>query len=142
MYNDPSFGDFQSGENALYIKPVLQPWDESTIMWYNQPEVLKDTSQYKFIYVPKSKYKTQNYKIDITSLMKYWVEDQHPNYGMQIRLVKESIYADAFFASSEDSNAALRPKLKVYYNVAQYRFITMHLESAAYTNSLLMKFLK
>lgn len=116
LYSDTSTGQFQSGENDLYIKPVLEFWNESKLTWYNQPEVLDDTSKYKFVYVPKSKSESQDYKIEITSLLKYWIEDQNKNYGMQISLADENLYSRAFFASSDNSKVVLRPKLEVYYN--------------------------
>jgi len=48
-------------------------------------------------------------------MVKAMAADLTKNYGFRISLVNETIYRSLIFASSENTNPALRPKLVIRY---------------------------
>jgi hypothetical protein len=51
----------------------------------------------------------------MTKLISSIINEPTKNYGFRISLVNESIYRSLIFASSENKNPKLRPKLIVVY---------------------------
>jgi uncharacterized repeat protein (TIGR02543 family) len=114
-YNSPANGAHStlSGSNSSAIRRVIANWDESTVTWNNQPA---STSEDEII-IPQSILETQNYlDIDVTLPAKYMIDNPSLNYGFIIKLVNESYYRKMVFASSDNSNSSLHPRIDIYYS--------------------------
>lgn len=106
--NPPFTGHF--GSNTLEVKRITQDWAAITATWTNQPT----TSATNMITVASAVNPTQDYpKINVKNI----VADQlaNGNYGFMIKNQTETPYKITVLTSSEERNAAKRPKLVVYY---------------------------
>jgi len=101
-----------SGSNASVIQRVTSSWDESTINWANQPSVTT-TNQ---VSVPASTSATQDFVIDVTQLVEDAITNDDNSVGFSMKLVTESYYRALTFASSDNSDSTLWPKLEIEYN--------------------------
>ena len=102
-----------SPNNGLYISLVTGgDWSEDSLTWNNKP-VFYPTN---FDGIIPSSTSQWNYNAiaNVTDLTKAIVKSKR-NYGFCIHLQDEEIYRCMLFASSEASNAAMRPKLVVKY---------------------------
>lgn len=123
----PSNAFIQNAQMQLYCKGyvgtanfitidayrVTANWDESTISWSNQPAATPAG-------VPTVKvYKTTGWHSwELTSLVQGWVSGTYSNYGVRLRSAYENDDGEhRTFYSSDYSDASLRPKLTVTYNL-------------------------
>ena len=100
-----------SGSNESVIKKITANWDESIVTWNTQPSV---TTLNQTI-IPQSISNNQDYIIDVTSLVQDMFSDTLNRFGFLIKLINESYYRRMIFASRDNSNAELHPKLSVTY---------------------------
>ena len=115
LYSETSTDQTQSGDNAFFVHRVIQDWDEDAIVWSNQPEVADVVEGRDFIRVPQSQSPTQDYVIDMTEMVEFWLADPSSNFGMRLRLETESPYRRGFFASSDFEVPFRRPKLVIRF---------------------------
>lgn len=116
LYGKPSSASApqgNSGTNDCYVQRVTSTWDESTVTWNTQPSSTT-TNQ---VTLPGSNGVQFNYDVvdlNITTLIQDII-NQPPasRYGLLIRLQTESTYRSIVFASSDYSEAAKRPKLRL-----------------------------
>lgn len=95
-----------SGSNASRFYRITQSWNDSTITWNTQPAYDPGTS----VYLPRTTAEFQDYlNIDLTPLVKDMQETE--NHGIVLRLVTEEIYRKMLFASLDQSNTDLHPKV-------------------------------
>lgn len=111
--NYPSFAIPQgnSGDNVLLVQRIIEPWDESTVTWNNQPA----TTSVDQIELPAST-SVWNYNIleaDITTLINQCYTGN--NFGLLFKLKTEQNYRSIGFLSSEYSVSSMRPMLLVTY---------------------------
>lgn len=98
-----------SNEGEMYL--ITEDWDEHKVMWPNRPAVDAGFKQY----IPASTSGTQDYTIDVLKFVQKWVKDPSSNHGVMMRMINESPYRGLIFASSDEKNKALHPKLVVEY---------------------------
>jgi len=104
------FGFF--GSNKAWIQRVTAPWDENTVTWDHQPSTTTTNS----VTLPGSTSGTQNYaNINVKMLVQDMLNDPAHSFGFMLKLQNESVYKKLVFASSDHSNASIRPKLIVVY---------------------------
>ena len=110
--------------NNLYIYRVTKYWSESEVTWTHRTSTrawtnpggdYATTPQFHFrSYTSETAGK--EYKIDITDLVKKWLDGTYPNYG--IIIVAEASWTGGIqFYSREYSDAAYRPKLGITYSL-------------------------
>lgn len=101
-----------SGTNECWIKQVSGTWSESAITWNNQPAVTETDK----VAIPAStsQYGYDALDIDITNMVKDMVNNA-TNNGFCIMLQNEVYYRSITFASSDNVDAAKRPKLVITY---------------------------
>ena len=107
-YIEP-FGEGHQGENAFLISRITSPWEEMEVTWNTQPGVDNSVN----VLAPKSLTRTEDYKIDVTQLVKNMINNPDNSYGFALSLVEEAPYRAAVFASSDHSNSELWPKLEI-----------------------------
>jgi gliding motility-associated-like protein len=100
-----------SGPANAWLERVIQPWNESTVTWNNQPL----TTMQNRVNVTAPFSTTQNYTITVTALVQDMLANPGASYGFMMRQQTESYYRSLLFATSDHPNAALRPKLVVTY---------------------------
>jgi hypothetical protein len=93
---------------TLFIYRITTPWTEDITAnkWIG-------TSSTGISFLPVMGWN----RIDVTSLVKDWVNGTYPNYGMSIDTYKDyDTEYGAIFESSDNNNPSVRPKLVVTYN--------------------------
>lgn len=104
----PTYGN----NNAAWLRRVLEPWEENTVTWNNQPAV----SNVNQVTVPQSTSTQQDYELDVTELVKDMI--QFNNYGFMLLEKNETTpYNSLIFSSSDDADPTMRPKLTITYSV-------------------------
>ena len=102
------------GSNGAYLSRITSPWEEQQVTWEMQPST---TSLHKII-IAGTKNATQSKPdIDVTQLVKDMVVDPGQNFGFMLSMQVEAPYKKMVFASSDNSQASLRPKLVISYTV-------------------------
>lgn len=106
-------GSPYSMDNACKVERVTGgAWDESTLTWNTQPAITVDNAAK----IPASSSQWSfDVKVDVTNMVKAMAANPATNYGFRISLINETIYRSMIFASSENTNPKLRPKLVIQY---------------------------
>ena len=101
-----------SGSNAAWIERISGVWDENTVTWNTQPRTL-DVNR---AVIPMSMSSNQDYPdLDVTLLVQDMINEPANSYGFMLKLQDETPYRSLYFATSENANPDLRPKLIVEY---------------------------
>ena len=109
--------------NSFYIQRVTEDWREDTIRWMSptssgklrMPAVSNLTDSKSRILVNASTSNTQDYKIDISDMLKFWMENPDSNFGVRLMLVDETLGNQVHLASSDYPDAQYRPKLSAEF---------------------------
>jgi PKD repeat protein len=110
--NNPANPHYHYGQNEAYLQRVIEPWDEHTVTWYNQPQATSVNQ----VTLPASTSGTQDYPdVEVTQLIQDIVNDPENSHGILFRLQVEEMYRRMFFASGDHVDPMLRPKLEVVY---------------------------
>ena len=100
---------------AGLLQQIVEPWEESKVTWNNQP---KTTEVNQMTIVPFVR--NVNYiEVDVTSLFVSTSATALPNYGMLFKLTPTEKFKGFRFASSDFTEASMRPKLSVQYTLPQ-----------------------
>jgi len=101
-----------SGSNVSWLQRITSPWDEMTVTWNTQPTT--DTTNQ--VTLPESTSPDEDYlDIDVTALVQDMIDNPSSGFGFMIRHQTEIPYRRLIFASSDNSNPNLYPKIKVIY---------------------------
>jgi gliding motility-associated-like protein len=102
-----------SGPAICYLERIVTPWMENTVTWNTQPA----TTSINALTLPAPTSNTQNYSINVITLVQDILADPANSYGFMLRQQNESYYRSLLFASSDMSNSALHPKLTIIYDL-------------------------
>ena len=98
------------GDNPIGVYRVLNFWDESLLIWDNQPTY--HPSPYDIVEVTDY---NRSYQWIVTDLVQSWLDGSFSNYGMMLRCVSNNPTRFYYgFCSSEHAASNWRPKLTVY----------------------------
>jgi 2',3'-cyclic-nucleotide 2'-phosphodiesterase (5'-nucleotidase family) len=112
--NTSAYGDAHSGENNFIIQRITSDWDELTVTWGTQPTTITNNQ----VPVSGSVSATQDFTdINITALISDAIVNKDNSYGLMLKLENEEAYKKLHFASSDNPDEKLRPKLDVYYTI-------------------------
>ncbi len=103
-----------SGSNEAWLRRVTSPWDENTVTWNTQPA----TTTVDQVSVPASVSPTEDYTIDVTTLVQDIVNDPANSFGFELLLKTEAYYRRLNFCSSDNTNPLLRPRLEVHFTAS------------------------
>jgi len=115
-YNSISNGSHStiSGSNEAIISRIITPWYEETVTWNNQPAITNQNQ----VYLPASTQSIQDYlDIDVTNLILDMIADPDNSHGFQLKLITEEHYRRMVFASSDNPNPNLHPKLEICFSI-------------------------
>ncbi|MEO8086193.1 MAG: DNRLRE domain-containing protein [Bacteroidota bacterium] len=100
------------GSNSAYIQRITSTWDEQTVTWVTQPS----TTTTSRVSLSGSSSATQNYtNINVTQMVKDMLGDPTHSFGFMLSMQNETPFKKLVFASSDNVNASLRPKLEIVY---------------------------
>ena len=110
LHYDPTthwFG-YHSGNTDFYVRRILEPWDELTATWNNQPAT---TTQHQ-LYVPPASFNQQNYVLNVTDMVSDMLSADSPgNFGFMMSLEDEFPYNSVRIASADHADLSRRPQL-------------------------------
>ncbi len=115
-----------SGSANFQLTRVTSTWSENTITWAQQPSMATTnlTDSVNRVTIPAPTSTTQNFAINLTSMVRNWLQNPTQNFGFVTNLVTESHFRRIVLAYSDFPIDSLRPKLvltfadprKVYYS--------------------------
>ena len=109
-YNHESETPGQSGNNAAYIRRLIEPWEESTVAWNGQP-FYTTTNE---VLLPASTFPDQDYTgIDVTNIVRDMLMFPNTSHGFMFMLQMEQGLNSMKFYSSDAANEFERPKLEI-----------------------------
>lgn len=111
-----SNGKKHEGENSFLIQRITFPWADDGVTWSSQPTVVDDNQ----VMVSAFEESLQNYRVNITPLIKDLVNNRERNYGFMFRLYEEEPPKKLLsFFSSNAKEKEKRPKLEIYFRVKE-----------------------
>jgi len=128
--NNPWNPHTHYGDNEALLRRIIEPWDEYTVTWYNQPLSTEENQ----VVLPVSEDPEQDYlDINVTSLIQDIYSNPGNSHGMLFRLATEEMYRRMMFASSDYEDPELWPKLLIIYGecappVADYIYTSEELD--------------
>ncbi|MEW6772888.1 MAG: DNRLRE domain-containing protein [Bacteroidota bacterium] len=100
--------------NSSYIRRVIQPWNEYTVTWNNQPS----TTILNQVTLAQSLSSNQDYtNIPVTNLVIDMINNPTTSDGFMLQLINESPSNALLFASKDNGNSNLIPTLVISYSV-------------------------
>ncbi|GEO07384.1 hypothetical protein AAE02nite_50480 [Adhaeribacter aerolatus] len=118
LYGNPTSSNRQlssslTGSNRSLLQRITSAWVENSVTWNNQPA----TTTVNQVVLHASTSNVQNYiNVDVTRLIQDMINQPQNNFGFMLRLETEELYRCLLFASSDNMNSALHPKLEIVYN--------------------------
>ncbi|HAA15568.1 MAG TPA: hypothetical protein DCE41_29225 [Cytophagales bacterium] len=100
-----------TASNDYQLERVIEAWDEDAVTWANQPAATS-TNSLQLSGPPSA---TADVALDVTALIQDSVDDPNNSYGLKLSLQGSAYYAAVIFASSDNANPGLHPKLIVTY---------------------------
>jgi hypothetical protein len=98
------------------LQQVVEPWEEYKVTWNTVPKAVEANQVYISPFIRNA----NSIEVDVTRLfVTPSTTDQaiYPNYGMLFRLWPVDRFPGFRFASSDYSNASMRPRLTIYYTI-------------------------
>lgn len=109
--NEPNYTP-HTGDNAAYLSAIVSEWNEEEVTWNQMPEITAENQ----VYLPQSVDPEQDYTdIDVTSLIRTQFENPDQYFGLMLHLITDTPYASLMFASGDNEDPELRPKLVITY---------------------------
>ncbi|MCF8378812.1 MAG: DNRLRE domain-containing protein [Bacteroidales bacterium] len=107
--------DYMLLNQGLVLQQIVEPWDEYSVTWSNQPKTIEANQ----VFIPSMDALSSNIRTyDVTRLFIPMQEIAAPNYGMMLKLSQENIIPGGWsFASSDYPIKEMRPKLIVKYSL-------------------------
>jgi len=99
------------GSNTSHLYRIIQPWDETTMKWEDQPEFTLENE----IVVKPSNSPIEDYIIEVTQLVQDMMDNPEESFGFFFEQENEIDFHRLNFASSDYVEKTKHPKLVVYY---------------------------
>lgn len=104
------------GCNDSYLQRITSSWTESTVTWNNQPS----TTALNRVSLPATTSSNQSFtNINVKKLILDSRRFPASSFGFMLSLQSECVYKKLIFASSDNPNPAIRPKLTITYSHIQ-----------------------
>lgn len=103
-----------SGPNDAWLRKITSSWSENTVTWNNQPTY----STQDQVYLPATTSNTMSYpSIDVTNLITDMWNNPGSCFGMLFMLNTEINYRSMLFASNNNIDTSVVPKLRICYQL-------------------------
>jgi len=111
-YNHESSTPGQLGDNAAVLRRLIQPWEENTVMWNQQPQYTTENEAL----IPASANSSQDHLfIDVTGLVRDMMSNPNTSFGFMFMLQDEQGEKAMKFYSSDGPVADKHPMLQITY---------------------------
>jgi len=107
---DPSTGLARYG---AVLQQIVEPWEEAKVTWNTQPKTIEANQ----VFISPFNLNVNFITVDVTRLFVPVNEIAAASYGMFFKLWPTEKFPGFRFASSDYSEATMRPKLTVYYTI-------------------------
>ncbi len=114
-YNSTVIGTHStlSGSNEAVLQQITNGWNENTLTWGNQPP----TTTVNQVILPQSTSAIQDYlNIDVTAMIQDMINNPTTGHGFLFKLTNEQYYRRMLFASSDNPDPNLHPKIEIIYS--------------------------
>jgi hypothetical protein len=106
---------------------VSSPWTENGVTWNNAPSTQESHGSVN-ITLTTSQDVFGRYEIDITSLVRTWLDGSKPNYGLMLRSNSESAGSPAGFTFDTRDGDGDAPYLTITFNAGDTAEVQRQLE--------------
>lgn len=106
--NEPTY---TTNTNASLLQKITSTWSETTATWNTQPTV---TTTGQKVQVKSTSF-NQNYQVDITDFVQFWVNKPDSNFGMMYRIQTETPYNCLMFYGGDAPTAGNKLRISVCY---------------------------
>jgi len=113
-YNSPNNDGHSnlSGSNEAILQRITSGWEEDEVTWNLQPT----TSNTNEVTLQATAFLEQNYvNINVLYLIEDMIDEPENSFGLLLKLKTEEQYRSMVFASSDNTNDSLHPKLEVTF---------------------------
>lgn len=117
LYLSSSREPTQSTARTIATYRVASAWTESSVTWNTRPSF---GSMYNWISIPHNAFSW--YSVDVTHLMREWVNGQYPNYGIWLFGNESSTDQNWRGFSTREGAADRRPYLAITYGTGASRY--------------------
>jgi hypothetical protein len=100
------------GSNSAYLRRITQAWQENTVTWDGQPST---TTQNQVMLSASANDSSDYLNISVTALINDIFNNPSQGHGMMLALDTEVSYRSILFASSDNLDSALHPKLVITF---------------------------
>ncbi|KAA3638778.1 MAG: T9SS C-terminal target domain-containing protein [Bacteroidetes bacterium] len=104
------------GPNNCWIEKIIQPWEEETVTWNNQPAT---TTENRVALAASQSFDANYIDINVTNLIKDIFENPSEGFGLMLKLQNETLRRSLEFGSSDAPDDNLHPKLVINYYEAE-----------------------
>jgi hypothetical protein len=108
-------GTVIASKPAGVFQQVVEPWDENTVTWNNQPK----TTEINQVFLAPFIRNVNFIEVDITKLIIIPTANALPNHGILFKLNQTERFKGFRFVSSDFVEASMRPKLSVHYSIGK-----------------------
>lgn len=115
LYGKPTPPDQHStlyGSNSSLIQRVTSSWNENSVSWANQPAT---TTQNQLTLLSSFNPDQDYTNMNVKSIVQDMIDNPETSFGFMIRLKTEEFYRMMTFATSDNSDPSIRPKLVIKY---------------------------
>ncbi|HZV68250.1 MAG TPA: DNRLRE domain-containing protein [Saprospiraceae bacterium] len=113
-YNDETSSAGQAGDNNSLLQRVLEPWDEHSINWNNQPAA----SHLHEVEIPVSTSTDQDYlDVNVTDLVSDMYANPSQSNGFLLKQSDEVVLRSMKFSSGDVGDDSKHPKLDICYRI-------------------------
>ena len=95
------------------LQQIVEPWEEGKVTWNTQPKTIEANQVFITPFIRNANFII----VDVTKLFVPVNEISAANYGMLFRLWPTEKFPGFRFASSDYVEAAMRPRLTIYYTL-------------------------
>jgi hypothetical protein len=121
-HNNTSPSAGHVGNNASYLRRIIEPWNESTVNFLNAPAY----STVNQVTIPASSSPDQDYEfIDVSQLVRDMIVNPSQSHGFMFMGVNEAVESSMKFYSGDATQASLRPRLIVTWTTNAVDCITL-----------------
>lgn len=138
-YNSESSAPGQEGNNAAFLRRIVEPWSENTVAWVQQPGYTTENE----VFIPASVTETQDYEgIDVTHLVRDMIEFPNNSHGFMFMHHTETNIASMKFYSSDAPQINEHPRLEITYGTVgnkEIYFKEAIIQPNPFTNSFIIR---
>jgi hypothetical protein len=104
-------GNATSPKPAGILQQIIEPWEENTVTWNNQPK----TTEVNQVFIQPFIKNANFIEVDVTPLFVIPLANPLPNHGILFKLTANDRFKGFRFVSSDYPDSLMRPRLSIQY---------------------------